>query len=133
MVPGGGWMLPSRARMLKVAAGLVAAAMVALLLDWYSPSRPAAQQLLQTRSFAPEPAPGAEADNLFWLVQVSPGCVSKGNLASVPQQREAKRCWSVAVRDWGTSSALGFSSSSPQAGLKRSSLNPLSSVRINAC
>ncbi|KAL8169490.1 UNVERIFIED_CONTAM: Transmembrane protein 62 [Gekko kuhli] len=54
--------------MLKVAAGLVAAALVALLLDWYSPSGPP-QQLPQGRSFAPEPAPGAEANNLFWLVQ----------------------------------------------------------------
>ncbi|XP_037756298.1 transmembrane protein 62 isoform X2 [Chelonia mydas] len=56
-------------RMLRLAAGLLAAALVALLLDWYSPAGP--QRLGQRRRFAREPAPGPEASNLFWVVQVS--------------------------------------------------------------
>ncbi|XP_054828429.1 transmembrane protein 62 [Eublepharis macularius] len=69
-------MVPIQARMQKVAAGLVAAAVIALLLDWYSPSGPQ-QPLPHARSFAPEPAPGAEENNLFWLVQVSDLHISK--------------------------------------------------------
>uniref|UniRef100_A0A6J0V0Z2 Transmembrane protein 62 isoform X1 n=1 Tax=Pogona vitticeps TaxID=103695 RepID=A0A6J0V0Z2_9SAUR len=59
--------------MLKgLAAGLLAAAVVAFVVDRYSPSGPP-QQLPGGRAhpFAPEPAPGAEAGNLFWIVQVS--------------------------------------------------------------
>uniref|UniRef100_A0A8D0L1R7 Transmembrane protein 62 n=1 Tax=Sphenodon punctatus TaxID=8508 RepID=A0A8D0L1R7_SPHPU len=59
--------------MLRLAAGLLVAAMVALLLDWYSPVGPQRQP----RSFALEPAPGAKATNLFWLVQVSDLHISK--------------------------------------------------------
>ncbi|XP_077674923.1 transmembrane protein 62 isoform X4 [Eretmochelys imbricata] len=54
-------------RMLRLAAGLLAAALVALLLDWYGPAGP--QRLGQRRPFAREPAPGPEASNLFWVVQ----------------------------------------------------------------
>uniref|UniRef100_A0A8C4WRL0 Transmembrane protein 62 n=1 Tax=Gopherus evgoodei TaxID=1825980 RepID=A0A8C4WRL0_9SAUR len=55
--------------MLRLLAGLLAAALAALLLDWYGQAGP--QRLSQRRSFAREPAPGAEATNLFWVVQVS--------------------------------------------------------------
>ncbi|KAM7163422.1 transmembrane protein 62 isoform 3-T3 [Macrochelys suwanniensis] len=56
-------------RMLRLAVGLLAAALAALLLDWHGPAGP--QRLGQRRPFAREPAPGAEATNLFWVVQVS--------------------------------------------------------------
>nr|XP_005284695.1 transmembrane protein 62 isoform X2 [Chrysemys picta bellii] len=55
--------------MLRLAAGLLAAALAALLLDWYGQAGP--QRPGQRRPFAREPAPGAEATNLFWVVQVS--------------------------------------------------------------
>ncbi|XP_067413991.1 transmembrane protein 62 isoform X3 [Emydura macquarii macquarii] len=55
--------------MLRLAAGLLAVAVGVLLLDWYGPAGP--QRLGQRRPFAREPAPGAEATNLFWVVQVS--------------------------------------------------------------
>ncbi|XP_032636103.2 transmembrane protein 62 isoform X2 [Chelonoidis abingdonii] len=56
-------------RMLRLLVGLLAAALAALLLDWCGQAGP--QHLSQRRSFAREPAPGAEATNLFWVVQVS--------------------------------------------------------------
>ncbi|XP_042308849.1 transmembrane protein 62 isoform X2 [Sceloporus undulatus] len=64
--------------MLRVVAGLLAAALVAVLLDW---SRPSAGQEAaprgRARSFSPQPAPGAEAWNLFWALQVSDLHISK--------------------------------------------------------
>ncbi|XP_043373461.1 transmembrane protein 62 isoform X2 [Dermochelys coriacea] len=58
-------------RMLRLAAGLLAAALAALLLDWYGPAGPQRLGLGQRRPFAREPAPGPEASNVFWVVQVS--------------------------------------------------------------
>ncbi|KAJ6667246.1 hypothetical protein lerEdw1_017224 [Lerista edwardsae] len=59
--------------MRRVAAGLlIAAALIAVLVDWYAPL--GQQQLLvQARSFSADPAPGPEATNLFWIVQASRG------------------------------------------------------------
>ncbi|KAJ7344782.1 hypothetical protein JRQ81_000732 [Phrynocephalus forsythii] len=62
--------------MLRLATGLLAAALVALLLDQYSPSG-SLQPAGPARSFAPQPAPGGEADRLFWIVQVSDVHISK--------------------------------------------------------
>ncbi|XP_021259114.1 transmembrane protein 62 isoform X3 [Numida meleagris] len=56
--------------MLKLAAGLLLAAAVALLLDWYAPAASSAPAGLR-RQRAPRPAPGADAANLLWAVQVS--------------------------------------------------------------
>lgn len=67
--PGAGAVL-ARRRMLGLAAGLLAAAAVALLLDWYGPpGAPPAPG--QRRRWAPQPAPGAAAGSLLWVVQVS--------------------------------------------------------------
>ncbi|OXB72989.1 UNVERIFIED_CONTAM: hypothetical protein H355_005245 [Colinus virginianus] len=62
--------------MLKLAAGLLLAAAVALLLDWYAPAASSAPAALR-RQRAPQPAPGAEAANLLWAVQVSDIHISK--------------------------------------------------------
>ncbi|KAF4787923.1 Transmembrane protein [Turdus rufiventris] len=62
--------------MLGLAAGLLAAAAVALLLDWYGPpGAPPAPG--QRRRWAPQPAPGAAAASLLWVVQVSDIHISK--------------------------------------------------------
>uniref|UniRef100_A0A8C3QT86 Transmembrane protein 62 n=1 Tax=Cyanoderma ruficeps TaxID=181631 RepID=A0A8C3QT86_9PASS len=62
--------------MLGLAAGLLAAAAVALLLDWYGPpGAPPAPG--QRRRWAPQPAPGAATGSLFWVVQVSDIHISK--------------------------------------------------------
>ncbi|XP_058688025.1 transmembrane protein 62 isoform X2 [Poecile atricapillus] len=62
--------------MLGLAAGLLAAAAVALLLDWYGPpGAPPAPGL--PRRWAPQPAPGAAAASLLWVVQVSDIHISK--------------------------------------------------------
>nr|XP_028580074.1 transmembrane protein 62 isoform X1 [Podarcis muralis] len=63
-------------KMLRLVAGLLAAALAALLVGWHSPSGPE-QLRRQPRSFSPEPAPGAEANNLFWIIQVSDLHISK--------------------------------------------------------
>ncbi|XP_062491664.1 transmembrane protein 62 isoform X1 [Pezoporus occidentalis] len=63
-------MVAGRRRMLKLAAGLLAAAAVALLLDWCVPSGTPAPAAGQRRRDS-LPAPGAEAANLLWVVQVS--------------------------------------------------------------
>ncbi|NXC50264.1 TMM62 protein, partial [Penelope pileata] len=62
--------------MLKLALGLLAAAAVALLLDWYAPAASLAPAGGR-RPQAPQPAPGAEAANLLWMVQVSDIHISK--------------------------------------------------------
>lgn len=62
----------SPTKMLRLVAGLVAVAVVTVLMDRYSFAGPQ-QPRLPARSFASEPAPGAEANNLFWVVQAS-GC-----------------------------------------------------------
>ncbi|NXC15543.1 TMM62 protein, partial [Corythaeola cristata] len=61
--------------MLKLAVGLLTAAAVALLLDWFAPSGPPVGQRRHRR--ASQPAPGAEAANLLWVVQVSDIHISK--------------------------------------------------------
>ncbi|RMC00509.1 hypothetical protein DUI87_23123 [Hirundo rustica rustica] len=62
--------------MLGLAAGLLAAAAVALLLDWYGPpGAPPAPG--QRRRWAPQPAPGAAPASLLWVVQVSDIHISK--------------------------------------------------------
>ncbi|XP_061199716.1 transmembrane protein 62 isoform X2 [Neopsephotus bourkii] len=63
-------MVAGRPRMLKLAVGLLAAAAVALLLDWCVPSGAPAPAAGQRRRHS-RPAPGAEAANLLWVVQVS--------------------------------------------------------------
>ncbi|XP_050831490.1 transmembrane protein 62 isoform X3 [Serinus canaria] len=62
--------------MLGLAAGLLAAAAVALLLDCYGPpgALPAPGQ---RRRWAPQPAPGSAAASLLWVVQVSDIHMSK--------------------------------------------------------
>uniref|UniRef100_A0A8C2YDG4 Transmembrane protein 62 n=1 Tax=Coturnix japonica TaxID=93934 RepID=A0A8C2YDG4_COTJA len=60
----------ARRGMLKLAAVLLLAAAVALLLDWYAPAASSAPAGVR-RQRAPRPAPGAEAANLLWAVQVS--------------------------------------------------------------
>ncbi|NXE07996.1 TMM62 protein, partial [Lophotis ruficrista] len=57
--------------MLKLAVGLLTAAAVALLLDWYAPSGAPPPAGLRRPRQAPQPGPGAEAVNLLWVVQVS--------------------------------------------------------------
>uniref|UniRef100_A0A8B9MJU8 Transmembrane protein 62 n=1 Tax=Accipiter nisus TaxID=211598 RepID=A0A8B9MJU8_9AVES len=57
--------------MLKLAVGLLIAAAVALLLDSYPPSGTPPPAGQHRRRRAPQPAPGAEAANLLWVVQVS--------------------------------------------------------------
>ncbi|XP_072720951.1 transmembrane protein 62 isoform X2 [Ciconia boyciana] len=65
-------MVAARRGMLKLAVGLLTAAAVALLLDWYTPSGPPPPPAGERRRRrAPQPAPGAEAANLLWVVQVS--------------------------------------------------------------
>ncbi|XP_029454541.1 transmembrane protein 62 isoform X2 [Rhinatrema bivittatum] len=64
-----------RRMMLKIAAGLLAAAIMALLLDLYSTSGPPQLQRLQARPLTP--TPGAGADNIFWAVQVTDLHISK--------------------------------------------------------
>ncbi|NXT17728.1 TMM62 protein, partial [Syrrhaptes paradoxus] len=61
--------------MLKLAVGLLTAAAVALLLDWYAPS--GAPTPVGRRRLALQPGPGAEAANLLWVVQVSDIHISK--------------------------------------------------------
>ncbi|XP_030307930.1 transmembrane protein 62 isoform X2 [Calypte anna] len=56
--------------MLKLAAGLLVAAAVALVLDWYAPSQGLYPQGPRRRR-APQLGPGAEAAGLLWVVQVS--------------------------------------------------------------
>ncbi|XP_075358940.1 transmembrane protein 62 isoform X2 [Mycteria americana] len=63
-------MVAARRGMLKLAVGLLTAAAVALLLDWYTPPGPPPPAAGERRR-APQPAPGAEAANLLWVVQVS--------------------------------------------------------------
>uniref|UniRef100_A0A8C6Y0W7 Transmembrane protein 62 n=1 Tax=Naja naja TaxID=35670 RepID=A0A8C6Y0W7_NAJNA len=65
-------MWKSRSKMLRLLAGLLAVTMVTVtvLMDWYSFAEPQ-QPRLPPRSFASEPAPGAKANNLFWMIQVS--------------------------------------------------------------
>ncbi|XP_054017516.1 transmembrane protein 62 isoform X2 [Dryobates pubescens] len=63
--------------MLKLAVGLLLAAAVALLLDCYMPSGAPPPVGQRRRSWAPQPAPGAEADYLLWVVQVSDIHISK--------------------------------------------------------
>jgi len=72
--------LAAKRRMLKLAAGLLLAAAVALLLDWYAPAASSAPAGLR-RQRAPRPAPGAEAANLLWAVQVS-GAPLRGSAAA---------------------------------------------------
>ena len=67
--------------MLKLAAGLLLAAAAALLLNWYAPAASSAPAGLRRRQ-APRPAPGAEATNLLWAVQVS-GAPLRGSAAVV--------------------------------------------------
>ncbi|XP_074004773.1 transmembrane protein 62 isoform X1 [Numenius arquata] len=63
-------MVAERRRMLKLAVGLLTAAAAALLLDWYAaPGAPPPGRGRRRR--APQPAPGSEAANLLWVVQVS--------------------------------------------------------------
>jgi len=76
----GGRGLAAKRRMLKLAAGLLLAAAVALLLDWYAPAASSAPAGLR-RQRAPRPAPGAEAANLLWAVQVS-GAPLRGSAAA---------------------------------------------------
>ncbi|KAH0620659.1 hypothetical protein JD844_021330 [Phrynosoma platyrhinos] len=63
--------------MLRLAAGLLVAALAAVLLDWYSPSAEQKAPKGRARSFSPQPAPGAEAGNLFWALQISDLHISK--------------------------------------------------------
>lgn len=56
--------------MLRLLAGLLAVAMVTVLMDRYSLAGPQ-QPRLPARSFSSEPAPGAKANNLFWVIQAS--------------------------------------------------------------
>ncbi|KAG8126106.1 hypothetical protein E2320_021319 [Naja naja] len=67
-------MWKSRSKMLRLLAGLLAVTMVTVtvLMDWYSFAEPQ-QPRLPPRSFASEPAPGAKANNLFWMIQASDG------------------------------------------------------------
>ncbi|XP_034968463.2 transmembrane protein 62-like [Zootoca vivipara] len=62
--------------MLRLAAGLLAAAL-AVIQERHSPSLGPEQLGRQPRSFSSEPAPGAEANNLFWIIQVSDLHISK--------------------------------------------------------
>ncbi|XP_053142083.1 transmembrane protein 62 isoform X2 [Hemicordylus capensis] len=66
-------------KMLRLTTGLLAAAaLIAVLVDWYSPSGQQQQPpLVQARSFSLDPVPGPEANNLFWIVQVSDLHISK--------------------------------------------------------
>ncbi|NXY87533.1 TMM62 protein, partial [Alcedo cyanopectus] len=57
--------------MLKLAVGLLAAVAVALLLDCCVPSGVLSPVARRRRPQSPHPAPGAEAANLLWIVQVS--------------------------------------------------------------
>lgn len=88
--------------MLKLAAGLLLAAAAALLLNWYSPAASSAPAGLRRRR-DPRPAPGAEAANLLWAVQVS-GAPLRGSatVAGVVRglelgSREALRVFSVSA------------------------------------
>ncbi|XP_058017954.1 transmembrane protein 62 isoform X2 [Ahaetulla prasina] len=71
-------MRKSRTKMLRLLAGLLAVAMVTVtvLMDRYSFAGPQ-QPRLPARPFASEPAPGATANNLFWVIQVSDLHISK--------------------------------------------------------
>ncbi|XP_070613994.1 transmembrane protein 62 [Erythrolamprus reginae] len=64
--------------MLRMLAGLLALAVVTVtvLMDRYGLAGPQ-QPRLPIRSFASEPAPGGEANNLFWVIQVSDLHISK--------------------------------------------------------
>lgn len=61
------------ARMLavRVVAGLVAAALAALLLEHYGLARPSTPLPKPRGSPRPHPAPGSEANNIFWGLQVT--------------------------------------------------------------
>ncbi|XP_062824187.1 transmembrane protein 62 isoform X1 [Anolis carolinensis] len=66
----------ARRRMLRLAAGLLAACLLAVMVGRYGPPGtrgPAPRR----RPFAPEPAPGAQPNNLFWVVQVTDVHISK--------------------------------------------------------
>ncbi|KAI5129318.1 Transmembrane Protein 62 [Manis pentadactyla] len=55
----------------RVVAGLVAAALVAVLLDRYSLASQPSPLLQPRRPSSPHPAPGARASNIFWGLQIS--------------------------------------------------------------
>ncbi|XP_026565201.1 transmembrane protein 62 [Pseudonaja textilis] len=71
-------MWKSRSKMLRLLAGLLAVTLVTVtvLMDRYSFAGPQKPRL-PPRPFASEPAPGAKANNLFWMIQVSDLHISK--------------------------------------------------------
>lgn len=101
------------ARMLavRVVAGLAAAALAALLLEHYGLAGPSTPLPKPRGSQRSHPAPGSEANNIFWGLQVKPR-EARGGHSGGPAQRSR-----------GPRSLSARRLSSPSPGLVRASFS----------
>lgn len=97
------------ARMLavRVVAGLAAAALAALLLEHYGLAGPSTPLPKPRGSQRPHPAPGSEANNIFWGLQVKPREARGGHSGGRAQPSRGPRSQSTRRLSSPSTGSLG--------------------------